>query len=83
MKFGIITALLSAFLLCSCTTQYSSLKATDAGDIEVIMASESELLEAAYEAISNRFPTVGIHEISGYQTGFYWTYMPIAGSNNL
>ena len=64
-------------LICGCANSYTSLKKNNSGDMEIIAASEEEVMSAIYEAISREFPTANINELSGYQTGFSWFHMPM------
>lgn len=63
--------------LTSCATTYNSLKSGKDGNMQIIAASHSEILSAAYEAISSEFPSANINEITGYQSGFSWFHMPL------
>ena len=50
--------------------------------MKIIAASHSDVLSAAYEAISTEFPSANINEITGYQSGFSWFHMPLLDRTN-
>lgn len=73
----ILLILLLVSIITGCATNYTSLKKNESGTMEIIAASENEVMSALYEAISRRFPTAHINQLTGYQTGFTWFHMPM------
>jgi len=74
---NIVHLLLIVATVSGCATTHSSLGKRTSKGIELIAASESEVLSAAFEAISRKFPAANINKLSGYQTGFSWFHQPI------
>ena len=74
--FKYVFLLVCYLLISGCSTTFNSLGKSESGDIEIISASKEEVMPAAYQAISSEFPSVVINELSGYQSGFAWSYRP-------
>ena len=66
-------------VLNGCATTYSSLKSDDrTGGYELIIAEEQDVLDAAYEAIQNRFPdTIISGLVAGKEKGFTFYTQPL------
>ena len=70
------------FGLNGCATSYNSLKDSENGRMQIILAPEPDVLSAAYEAISSEFPSASIEEIKSYQSGYSWFHMPLLDRTN-
>ncbi len=65
-------------MLTGCATQYDSLKiGGEAATYELIVAEEQDILDAAYEAIKNRFPDTIISGLAGNEKGFTFYTQPL------
>jgi len=73
---NIVLLFLIVAIVLGCATTHSSLGKRTSKGIELIAASESEVLSAAFEAISQKFPAAYIQKLSDYQTGFSWFHKP-------
>jgi hypothetical protein len=65
-------------ILSGCATTYSSLKGNSTGSTgyELIIAAENDVLDAAYDAIQNRFPGTIISTLAGKERGFTFYTQP-------
>ncbi len=63
---------------CATKTMYSSLKGVSSDSIayELIIADERDVLDAAYDAIQNRFPETAISPLAGKEKGFTFYTQP-------
>jgi S1-C subfamily serine protease len=72
----ILIAIAVLLFISGCATAYDSLRSSDSGKYELIIAQEQEVSTAAFEAISRIFPTANIIPLTGYQMGFAWYHQP-------
>lgn len=79
-NLGMITLVVFVAILsgCATTTTYSSLKGDNTGSTgyELIIADEHDVLDAAYDAIQNRFPGTIISALAGQEKGFTFYTQP-------
>ncbi len=73
-----ISLLVFIVILSGCSTTYSSLKSDNTGTTgyELIIADEHDVLDAAYDAIQNRFPGTIISALAGGEKGFTFYTQP-------
>lgn len=73
-----IALLVLIVILSGCATTYSSLKGDSTGSTgyELIIADENDVLDAAYDAIQNRFPGTIISTLAGKEKGFTFYTQP-------
>jgi len=66
-------------ILSGCATTYSSLKGGNTGTTgyELIIADEHDVLDAAYDAIQNRFPGTIVSALAGKEKGFTFYTQPL------
>jgi len=81
----LLVAFIAAIICClaGCATSFNSIRNEETGRMELIAGSESELLSAAYEAITRKFPAANVNQITGYETGFSWFHQPLLDRTNL
>jgi hypothetical protein len=71
---GILTATFLA--LAGCSTGYSSLRGSSGDAYELIVADEQTILDAAAQAIQNRFPETAISSLAGREKGYTFYTQP-------
>jgi hypothetical protein len=72
----LICCIFPLFLI-SCATDYSSLRGGGADTYELIVADEQTILDAALEAIQNRFPDTAISNLAGREKGYTFYTQPL------
>ena len=80
MKSAIYFASLLLLFLCAssgCSTSYSSLRADGGNSYELIIADEQTVLDAALEAIQNKFPGAAVSNLAGKERGYTFSTQPL------
>jgi S1-C subfamily serine protease len=81
-KVALLLVVISSTIISGCATTYNSLRSSDSGSDELIIAPEQEIHSAAFEAIARIFPTADIIPLTGYQIGFAWYHRPFIDSTD-
>ena len=64
-------------LMCGCATTYNSISDADQSGYEIIVAEKKTVLDAAYEAISYKFPNTIITSLAGTEIGYSFFTQPL------
>jgi S1-C subfamily serine protease len=72
-----LLAVFAVAVLSGCSTSYNSLAQRPDGHSDIIVASESEVLSASFEAITRSFPSANIQPLAKPLKGYAWFHMPL------